>query len=100
METTTQGALTEAAKAPREKSISLTESQLKELNENADLLPLIIEQVKQSDGNLKGAMAFQVAKTILKQIKIWSKPPTTVNVEDLATTIKEKNELVNNNKKN
>lgn len=50
-------------------TISVTAEQLKELAEER-LRNLVIEQMEQSEGGLKGTMAIGIAKAIIRQQKL------------------------------
>lgn len=54
----------------RAKTLSLTANQLNEMIEKPELGKLVISQLEASEGNLKGNMAFAIAKAMAKQIKL------------------------------
>lgn len=71
METNTTATQENANKvSKREKTVSLTAVQITEIANSKELGKLIVDQIELSEGNLKGNMAFNVAKAMAKQLKI------------------------------
>lgn len=54
----------------REKTISLTSKQIGEIIETPIIGIELINQIDQSEGNLKGNIAFAIAKAITRQTKL------------------------------
>lgn len=54
----------------RPKTASFTAAQVREISTNKELGEAIANQIDESEGNLKGNIAFAVAKAILKQTKL------------------------------
>lgn len=61
---------TQGVDSARKRTVSLNVDQIKEIIENPKLGSFIIAQIETSEGNLKGNMAFGIAKAMAKQLNI------------------------------
>lgn len=61
---------TQGVSRETKKTVSLTTEQLEAMELNPELTRTIISLIKNSDGNLKGNMAFNMAKMLIKQTKL------------------------------
>lgn len=67
MKTTTENVQTSQGGRVAKKTVSLTVDQLDEISTNPDLAKQMIAIINGSDGNMKGNMAFEISKAMLKQ---------------------------------
>lgn len=61
---------TQGVARERKKTLTLTLEQLDELSTNPELCKQIVAIVNGSEGNMKGNMAFEIAKAMQKQQKL------------------------------
>lgn len=71
METKQEGKIiNKVEETKRAKTVSLTAKQIREIGNDKELSELIANQIDNSEGNLKGNLAFAIAKAIKQQQKL------------------------------